>query len=355
MSTTPGVTHLCATRAHADLALLACAHAMDPQDRCIVVDDRQGLRRAQALGLPIHAHLPPPLRRPWLARRALRTLLIESRRDHHPIIAWGAHLEPLLSATRGPQILIDFDRGIIERFPGSLRSPGPIRTLPAPQTPLGPLSTMPDRASRAACRERLSLAPHERAIALAGARHSECDVPAFVHVLGMLHFADVPVVGIVDRARMSRHRAAMRRVREAMPHLRVLVRDEPMFHWIAACDAAVLAPGDRFTTAETRLRFDASLLARSIAAAGVPIIVDERDASDTHNPRIVKAESAHPAAMARALRIALDALASPSDAPAPLAPSGPSSARLAWRDALDTIADPTADAARPGALDGASA
>lgn len=334
-----GVIHLCSSRAHADLAMLACARAMTSRDLCVVVDDCRGSARARHLGLIVDAHLVPPMRRPWLASRALRGLLRETDCDQRTLVAWGAHLEPLITATRGEQIVVDFDRGVIERFPGSLRGPGPIRTLAAPTAPLDrPLG--PD--ARAAWRHRIGLEPSERAVALAGVNAAECDVPAFVHVLGMLHFADIPVAGLIDRGQMSRYRAAIRRAREAMPRLRVLVRDEPMLAWIGACDAAVLAPGDRFDSGEAMHRFDAPLLAGTIAAAGVPVIVAERDAGDSSSDRIVRVESAHPATMARALGLQLKAAS-------PVASAQPQSAEHAWRRALAAVADPASVSALAGA------
>jgi hypothetical protein len=194
-------------------------------------------------------------------------------------------------------------------------------------------------------RDRFALEPAEFGVALAGVNAAECDVPAFVHVLGMLHFANIPVVGVVDRAQMSRHRAAMRRAREAMPNLRVLVRDEPMLAWIGACDAAVLAPGDRFDSGEAQRRFDAPLLACTIASAGVPVIAAERDAGETDSALVVRVESAHPAVMARALRFQLES----SHASPP--PSAADEASFAWRHALAAVTDP----ASVGALAGASA
>lgn len=361
----PGAIHLCSGRTHADLALLACARAMTPRDLCIVIDDARGAARARVLGLHVDAHVAPPMRTPWLASRALRTLLRETECDQRTLIAWGAHLEPLITATKGEQILVDFARGVIERFPGSLRGPGPIRTLAAPNAPLGVALSS---EARAAWREQFGLEPSEHAVALVGVTPGECDVPAFVHVLGMLHFAKVPVVGVVDRALMSRHRAAIRRAREAMPNLRVLVRDEPMLAWVGACDAAVLAPGDRFDSGDSQRRFDAPLLARTIAAAGVPIIaaqndagdaVDSGDADNAHDDLIVRTESAHPATMARALRLRLDS-GKPANNPAanhalnaghaPHAPHTPHT----WRRALDAITDPASVSAL-AAADGAVA
>lgn len=337
-----GMIHLCSGRAHADLALLACASAMTSRDLCIVIDESKGVSRARTLGLNVDTQLAPPMRRPWLASRSLASLLQETECDQRTLVAWGAHLEPLVNATRGEQIVVDFDRGVIERFPGSLRGPGPIRTLPAPSAPLGrPLTPQ----ARAAWRDRLALEPGEFGVALAGVNAAECDVPAFVHVLGMLHFANIPVVGVVDRAQMSRHRAAMRRAREAMPKLRVLVRDEPMLAWIGACDAAVLAPGDRFDSGESQRRFDAPLLAATIASAGVPVITAERDAGDSDDALVVRVESAHPAVMARALRFHLES--SHASSPA----SAVEEASFVWRRALAAVTDP----ASVGALAGASA
>lgn len=342
MSLPDAAIHLCSSRAHAGLALLACAGATRPHDACILVDDSRGIARAKALGLRVDMLLTPPLRRPWLALRALRARLVENDFDQRTIIAWGSHLDPLVAATRGEQVVVDLDRGVIERFPGSLRGPGPIRTLAAPATPL-PISLAPD--ARAAWRTRLGLEPDHRAIALVGVSPAECDVPAFVHVLGMLHFARVPVVGVVDRAFMSRHRAAMRRAREAMPNLRVLARDEPMLAWVGACDAAVLAPGDRFDSSDASRRFDPALLASTIAGAGVPIIAAEREVSDAATPRVIRVESAHPAIIARALREQLEST------PAIGSALGANShaARDAWRAALAAVADPPAISAIAGA------
>lgn len=335
-----GVVHLCSSLAHAGLAMAACARAMTSRDLCVVIDDARGVARARALGLIVDAHIAPAMRRPAMASRALRHLLRETDCDQRTLVAWGSHLEPLVTATSGEQIVVDFDRGMIERFPGSLRGPGPIRTLGAPDAPLcEPLGA----DARAAWRSRMSLSPEDRAVALAGIDASECDVPDFVHVLGMLHFAKVPVVGVVDRAQMSRHRAAIRRAREAMPDLRVLLRDEPMLAWIGACDAAVLSPGDRFDSGPTSRRFDAPLLAASIAHAGVAVIVAERDAGEASDPRVVRVESAHPAVMARALRQSLES--APSDGSA----GDRQLAAHAWRRALAAVADPPAVGAIAGA------
>lgn len=321
--------HLCSSRVHADLAMAACASAMAPGDACIIVDDRLGVDRARRLGLRFDAHLAPPMRMASLASRALRVMLDEELARDRTLVCWGAHLEPLAAATRADQLVVDFSRGIVERFPGSLRGPGPIRTMPIPGAPLlSPLA--PTR--HAEWRQRLELDPADRAIALVGVNQHDCDVPAFVHVLGMLHFARIPVVGIVDRALMSRHRAAIRRAREAMPNLRVLVRDEPVLSWVGACDVALLAPGDRFDRAQREDRFDVALLTRSIAATGVPVISADVP-SDLADPCVVSVESAHPAVMARALRACLER---PRVAPA----SVNNDASTQWRRALAAVQDP---------------
>ena len=315
----PNLLHVCRSRSMGDVPLLACAMAhgqilhAGQTNACLMIDDSRGVVRARSLGLILDGHTAPPLRRLDLGVRGVRAWVRDANmmgrvvmgRTFDAIVCWGTELEPTVrrACPDLPRVIVDLDRGVIDHVPGSFASRATrstpnsraIRTVRTPTT-----IQLVERRDIDARAQRAQLVGEEKiAIALIGTNRHECDAPAFVHVLGMLLSSGLPVVGVVDRGITARLATALRRLREGLPSLRMCIRDEPVATWVSSCDAAVFAPGERFTGSSQERSAAAHLLVRAVADAGVPIV---GSIDLVPSPNHIRTADSLPSTLARALR-----------------------------------------------------
>jgi hypothetical protein len=314
-------------------------------ERDAVVRVRRGVVSDAPRARAEFLRIVPPLGMPSLGARALRARLMDMGVVPTAVIAWGASLEVMARrACPGvPCLVLDFSRGLAELIEvrgaasrGGARG-GATAVLSAPLPDRVPVAPSAPEA-RARMRARLGVGEGVVALALAGATLNERDAPAFIHILGMLHYAGMSVAGVVERGATARLRAARRRRREGMATLPLIEVDAPIMAWAGACDCAILAPGDRFERAHRAQTHGSTLLAHALAASGVRVITARAAtngagalaASAAPHADIVLAPDPQPASLARTLRAAIT-----EPAPAGADDATRQAHALAWRRILD--------------------
>lgn len=249
------LVHGCDERGAAgnDPALLACRASLpaapDHAHTVCLLGSTRAASRAALLGLRPDLRLAPLLARPTLAARALRRLArVLPRFDL--VHCWDPTLVPLARRALGP------------RVPVALASPDLLELGDIPAAARSPSALAHERRT---LRAALGLPESVPLAALLSESPAAADAEAFAVLLALVEASGHAVAGLAPRGCASLARARRLR-RDSGFRFPFLVTDAPVWHWLPACDAAVLAQTHDSSPA---LRRACVLLAHRV---GVPVL-----------------------------------------------------------------------------------
>lgn len=254
-----------------DPGVLACRAAIlawpeHRHDVCLVGGSDTATRAAQ-LGLKPTFRLVPLLSRPVWAAASLRR---HSVRLPAPdlVHCWDRHLVPLARRAFGARL------PIADAHPIALELASLHRGAPGP----GDLAH-----ARLSLRQTLSISPHTPLVALLSESPHAGDAADFASVLALCDAAGLTAAGLVQRGSASLGRARRFRRNSGFRFSLLLLRS-PIWRWLPACDAALLAPAPH---SRPELRRACVLLAHHL---GVPVVAFREPAlEDAYPPHLAHA------------------------------------------------------------------
>lgn len=227
-----------------------CARELNVSQRLVLIGDRRAGADAAAFGLAPDRHLSPPLRSLTTAVRLLDRAVTELHRESPigVVHVWSDSARVLCRQTIG------------YTYPLTQEDPGPLVPSPTAQA----------LAARATLRAELGISDNEVALLLATDRPGVGDARRFAGLVGVLHLADIPTVGLAP-ARSDYFRRAARFLRGFNRAWDVIPLRSPAHLVLAAADAVFYDQGDTLTAAGGP-GAPTGGLAFAAAAAGIPVV-----------------------------------------------------------------------------------